>query len=242
MFTLAVSFLIFAATAFKMVSTMATLEAQSLIGADIFARTTNNDPTDDMGIRILDERPMTKFLEDQMKAEGKPVLNYAFTSISNKRILEAVGVGNDSEGYGNLLPACDYVEINPYIYGIPENYLDVIYSDFYKPMEFQEGVHARELEDGKKDAISMLYNDDKISHPTDTDPNNIKVTAKGARKYNGGSLEEIKIVIPSGVRNLLQAGAGSVIRLLNSEDSYSYRAVVRALVSKIPGFYFSDYF
>ena len=88
----------------------------------------------------------------------------------------------------------------------------------------------------------MLYNDDETWSPATTDYNNIIVTHYGSEKYVGGSTTEIKIIIASGVQKYLGSKAGDVIRLIHRSLDYSYRTVVRALVSKIPGFYFSNYF
>ena len=86
-------------------------------------------------INYLDERTMSAFLDDQMKEEGQPVLNYAFVTANQKRVISAIGWGYGGP-YGHLEPACEYVEIEPQIIGVPENYLDVVYTDNYKPVDY----------------------------------------------------------------------------------------------------------
>lgn len=147
-----------------------------------------------------------------------------------------------------LSPVCEYgsdsgySSLRPLMYAVPENFLDVAYSDYYIPYEFEEGVSANKLDDGRKDAISMLYNDDQISEPSSIDTTDILVRRDGSKKWPGGSTEEIKIVIPSGIQKRLQANTGEIVRLHSPDRQFSYRTVIRALVQKIPGFYFSDYF
>ena len=63
MFTLAISYLIFSASSFRLISTMITKTAKSLIGADIQVRNTNS-------FNFLDEIPMSEFLDQQMQVEG----------------------------------------------------------------------------------------------------------------------------------------------------------------------------
>ena len=161
-------------------------------------------------IHYLDETSMTEFLEQQKRASGNPVTSYAFVTASFDKVLN---IFDDTNHWPFIGPACDYVQIQPMLVGVPENYMDVVYDEFYTVNSYQDGVSAKKTENGKKDVISMLYNNDKITTPTSTDPNNVIVRRDGAHVYVGGFLEEIKMLIPTGIQSLIQAGPGDIIRL-----------------------------
>ena len=82
----------------------------------------------------------------------------------------------------------------------------------------------------------MLYNDEGTNQPETTDYNDIIVRRKGEKEYPGGSTVEIKMVLPTSIQGPLQANAGDVIRMVDTDADYSYRTVVRALVAHLPGF------
>jgi len=94
----------------------------------------------------------------------------------------------------------------------------------------------------------MLYNDEGTSRPTSTDPRHLIVkTNLGSWGHDNNELEELKIVIPTGTNKKIKANAGDVIRYRNIDvnkdfSSQQYRTVVRSIVSKLPGFYMSNYF
>ena len=87
----------------------------------------------------LDQRRMTEFLDSQKSAYGNPVIDYAFVTKSFKHTLKAVGSG---DSWANLEPACEYTSISPYIKGVPENFMNVVYDENYTPTEFQSDVAA----------------------------------------------------------------------------------------------------
>ena len=115
-------------------------------------------------------------------------------SVSNFKFYQAIGTGNHKS---YLMPACDYTYTAPQIKALPENFLDVVYQEYYVPESFQSGVNARTLEDGQKDVISMLYNDDEVTNVSSTDPYNIVVREDGGSSDSSGSLKELKMVIPT---------------------------------------------
>jgi len=74
MFTLAISFLIFAASSFKLISSMVVKTAEAYIGADLKA-------TNLQGC-CIDEVPIANFLTNQQNEDGQPVLDFSFVSVS----------------------------------------------------------------------------------------------------------------------------------------------------------------
>ena len=69
---------------------------------------------------------MTAFLDEQKEADDAPVLGYAFVTTDQKRLVDTI---SDSGHSGVLEPACEYEQVKPRIRGVPENYMDVIYTD-----------------------------------------------------------------------------------------------------------------
>lgn len=54
--------------------------------------------------------------------------------------------------------------------------------------------------------------------------------------------EEIRLLLPSGIATPLSIEAGDEIKLCNKKScQVEYRAKTRALLTKVPGFYFSAY-
>ena len=68
MFTLAVSFMIFAASSFALTSNLIVQTTEAFIGADIKAQ----------GNHFINEVPIKEFLDGQKTADGQPVVDYAF--------------------------------------------------------------------------------------------------------------------------------------------------------------------
>ena len=75
MFTLSISFLIFSASSFSLMSTLIVKLTESIIGADLHA--SNPDG-------YLNEVPIAEFLDTQMGQDDSPVIDYAFTTISTE--------------------------------------------------------------------------------------------------------------------------------------------------------------
>ena len=45
------------------------------------------------------------------------------------------------------------------LFGVPENYLNVVDTDYYLPTHLETSAVNKTLSDGKPDAVSALYND-----------------------------------------------------------------------------------
>ena len=71
-----------------------------------------------------------------MEAEGTPVLDYAFVSASNFKMFSALTNEDFADNNGYLSAACEYDDEQPQIRGIPENFLDVVYQEYYDPDTF----------------------------------------------------------------------------------------------------------
>ena len=53
------------------------------------------------------------------------------------------------------------------IFGVPDNFLDVVSAEFYIPTDIQQVDGAVTLPDGRIDAVGLLYSDaDLYQYPT----------------------------------------------------------------------------
>ena len=88
MFTLAISFLIFSASSFSLISSLVLKTVESLIGADLLATNPGG---------FINEVPMTEFITNQMSGDNPAIYDYAFTSIDTHTFSKKVckGSGDD---------------------------------------------------------------------------------------------------------------------------------------------------
>jgi len=62
---------------------------------------------------------------------------------------------------------------------LPEQFLDIVNSDYYYPASIQPDVYAPETSSGRPDAVYLLYSNESMNlYPTNsTDPYNITTTS-----------------------------------------------------------------
>ena len=118
-------------------------------------------------------------------------------------------------------------------------------STFYYPYALQDDVTANTTENGYLDVIDMLYSDNSINqYPTypEQDTNCYDIM-HGELNNKQKFTETLKIAIPSALRTALSVEAGGLAKTRNYEgqNDWKYRTQIRGLVTKIPGFYTSDY-
>ena len=118
---------------------------------------------------------------------------------------------------------------------------------FYFPKELQTNVDVDKTENGKLDAVKMLYSDENIDQypgwpSTNTDYYNV-TTGYFDIKQRMKFTETIKVLLPSAFEDAISAKAGDIIRIRNFDNNYdwTYHTQVRGMIQKMPGFYFSDF-
>jgi len=77
--------MIFAASSFALTSNLIVQTTEAFIGADIKAQ----------GNHFINEVPIKEFLDGQMTADGQPVVDYAFQTISTYSLVKYAGISND---------------------------------------------------------------------------------------------------------------------------------------------------
>lgn len=167
MFTLAISFLIFAASSFALIATLIVKAAEAIIGSDILAN----------GNNYLDEVPIAEFLASNqvnstMAANGSSgaVIDWSFTTIRTKKFQE-LALDDDVDDDELQTSGGSSNSIETKFYGIPENFLDVVDAEFYIPSDMEDLSSVSDLSDGKVNAVGLLFsNDDLSQYPTYPEP------------------------------------------------------------------------
>lgn len=148
MLTLALAFSIFATSTFKMMNTLIVSEVSVATGSDLYVNTHD-------GRNVwVNEGAISEFLD----SNPTTVESYSFVSGTTRALFTLSGHGEDTYtggASGFKMPVTN-------LYGIPENYLYTVYSDFYRPKELEMGAVTSYLPNGKPDAVSALYNDLEI--------------------------------------------------------------------------------
>ena len=133
------------------------------------------------------------------------------------------------------------------IYGVPENYLSVVNTEFYEPTYVEMDAVTSYLPDGKPDVISALYNNISITpwpaNVTNKDIYNVTTPHGEPSEYISNQFtEEIKLLMSENMHEMASLDAGDSAKLCNNKGcDVIYRAKVRGLLQKLPGFLFTSY-
>ena len=136
--------------------------------------------------------------------------------------------------------------ISTQIYSVSENYLEVVDSDYFYPVEEEEAIKKElpSLGRNKPDVVKALYSDTGISPTQDGTQDPYDITYRTYTWYWGypNITEQIKVIVPDGIRAPLSLSTKRGAQIGFPAYSYGYnfkfRAVVRAMVKKMPGFLF----
>ena len=200
MFAVALSFLVFAGSSFALQQLLIVDLIQMMFGADFRIMQMTGD------IYGLKENELTKVLEAHKKTGD--VVEYAFMSRELTHLLNSdASVAQPSFIFA---PLCKSPDVNMDIYAVDKNYLKATMEEYYIPKDLEEGIHMPELKNGRKDVVYSLYTNESITHLSNTqyDPYGI-INQQGLYYQNPVTNypeihgEEIKIIIPSGLKDPL---------------------------------------
>ena len=218
MFTLAISFMIFAASSFELLSTLIEKTALQYIGADM------------QGVSLtgyITEGPIADFLDSQIE-EGL-VVDYAFICPPTSKVFSEVRWDVDG-GYKQWISDAsqyEYYEVN--VKCLPKNFLKVADTTFYYPKHLQKDVPVNKTQNGQLDAVEMLYTNDSVKqypgYPTDN-TNYYNILFGNINTWRERFTGTVKVLAPSGFEPFLSASAGDIIRLrnYNTNADWTYRA------------------
>ena len=141
-----------------------------------------------------------------------------------------------------------YKQLSSQTYSVPRNYLNVVDTEYYFPVEEQDDIKDEmpSLGKDKPDIMAALYSDTNIAPTPDGTLDPLEIT-----KWNFPNpfywedqnvTEQIKVIIPEGLRDPLSMTTKRDARIcISSSKRYcdpnnEYRSTVRSMVKKMPGF------
>ena len=238
MFTLSISFLIFSASSFSLMSTLIVKLTESIIGADLHA--SNPDG-------YLNEVPIAEFLDTQMGQDDSPVIDYAFTTISTE---DFVALARDEDVTDTIKGASGAsLAVPTSIYAVPENFLNVALDEYLLPSDSMSVNGISELPSGQKNVVEMLYSHDNLyRYPTypgdDQDAFDIGIQYNATYAERGATVMDVPMLLSEGLSGPIGLSAGDRVRWYSnngpeSSSSNTYMGTIRSMLTKFPGFTFS---
>ena len=229
MFGIALSFLIFAGTAFRLNASLIIDQAKSGLGSDIVVKSIPTEKS------YLKEYEIREALQQYRKDFPKVIREFAFASLPFSRQPEIPRMWL-SPLAGS--PSCPVEPIS-----VDPDFLEACYDDYYLPIEYDKSVKLDWLmKTNKLNGVQGLYKNDGLDVVDSYDK--YKVTSNAYTRtlpelstFFGE--REIKILIPSGLALGISADVGTPA-LLEVGDT-KFRARIRSSAQKFPGFFFTGY-
>ena len=116
MFTMSISFLMFATTTFQLLIKAFSSIAEQMIGADMYA--------DTQGMEMLNEGPITELLDKMAALESKPIVDYCFVSASISQVM-AWSQSRYEQKISDINGFKTPVKTLTKIHAVPENFFNV---------------------------------------------------------------------------------------------------------------------
>eukprot|EP00357_Protocruzia_adherens_P031584 CAMPEP_0114984976 /NCGR_PEP_ID=MMETSP0216-20121206/7590_1 /TAXON_ID=223996 /ORGANISM="Protocruzia adherens, Strain Boccale" /LENGTH=1353 /DNA_ID=CAMNT_0002347201 /DNA_START=273 /DNA_END=4334 /DNA_ORIENTATION=+ len=260
MFIVALSFLIFAGSGFRLVGSVIIGLIEQVVGSDISVLAPQKD-----NLIGLNEFEMRKYLDDYKDGpKGNLVKNYAFTTVRLHRLesLERKDVTLSNLG--------GFPEVATSIVGVERTYLESTFQDYILLDEKDDSISYPELNpSGISDVVHGLYTNAGISQyngdpdvqevlggqwwsrdsilrnedilGSDADPKEKEDDAEKNRRVLEEEFDTTpkKVICAEGLRDYMTIDTKTSISL-EAKDR-KYRARIRAMMSKVPGYFFSGY-
>lgn len=227
MFILALAFLIFSGTGFKINSDMLIDQIKSTLGSDLVVTALPYETT------FLNESDIRSQL-DQFKVNYPSVIrDYAFVSqpFSLQKQVSDIDY--------SALTSTPVFDAD--IVGVDESYLRSVYESLYVPNEYDPVLTLSELPDSDHlDGVEALYKTEGLA-TQGFDPSGILAS----QSFNETTLNqfigfnEVRFVIPKALSSMAstKVGSSSMIKI----GSLRFRGRVRNIATKVPGFAFTGY-
>jgi hypothetical protein len=213
---------------------------KNIVGADLYISSLGTN-------KILPERELRKFLNEQSNQNSAGVLDYSFGSRSvTATIMHTWGGYTEYKLQSSGAFPRNVIKLYP----VEENYLNATFSDYYMPHDLQNGLDYP-LINGKKDAVWSLYSNDGITKweggrdKFNVDSSIMNKTSQDERLNDDefDDTEQIKIIVPQGIKNVLslQGGNTALMKVKSQGKRKYYRTLIRGMPRKIPGYFFLSY-
>jgi hypothetical protein len=173
-------------------------------------------------------------------------LGYTFTSHGLGDIINKISpkVQNEAE-HVSFSDFASYRDLKTTLNAIRENYLEVLDLNYYLPAEVEEDIESilPELPNGDPDIVEAIYSTQGTKPSIDGTKDPMKIAKVNWPDSSAGSIknltEEISLIVSEGLRDPLSLNTKREARLCighGSECKHAYKAKIRAMVTKMPGF------
>jgi hypothetical protein len=241
MFTIALAYLVFGGSSLLLIGNMLLGFVKNFVGADIVASSILSDNN-------LPENDIRAFLQNEIDTKSGRVKSFSFIGKDlTNYFIDVFGANN--EFY--LSSGGDFPENNIRLYPVDKNYIDSCLIDFYIPKYGQPGFNFEKTR-GKDDFVKSLHtNEGTFSYGTDIDLFNVasrnltEQTLVDASWSAYDPTQQIKMILPQGIKDVLSITGGDSIKLnienTSSLSNMNFRVLVRGMPQKVPGFFFMSY-
>mmetsp|Transcript_2325 Transcript_2325/g.3973 ORF Transcript_2325/g.3973 Transcript_2325/m.3973 type:complete len:755 (-) Transcript_2325:38-2302(-) len=238
MFSICLSFLIFAGSSFQLISKLLQSQLDNMFGADIYCWSFDTGGFSSM----INDGEISQFLAQQ-QAEFGDVHDWTYVSFHLNDLLHKIKPRGASKV--KISDYSGYKSIKSNAFSVQRNFLQTLDLTYYFPRELESDLKSQlsSLPNGDPDIIQALYSDFAIFNNSDgsLDPLELTVINYPAEEGKLNYTQQIKVVIPEGLRNPLSIDTTKEGRICTSRGSscnLEYRMKVRSMVQKMPGFLF----
>lgn len=258
MFTLAVAFIIFAGVMFSLQSSNIVQSVELLVGADVTVQSSTTSyplPTDILNTYLNKQKQPIVTLRSNgvVTTSPGPVVDYAYVSFDLKRLRSMTGSRFSSMAY--------YPTRSVRVHAVTRNYLQVAYDKYYLYTQIDPAFQYNMVQGNKPDVIDSLYKDAGKAVVTGERPG-----FAPARIFTGRALGQtmndtlafdpaekyrtyLDVIISEAMRDEVSVQVKSPMQIKFTADnkkssrstSQDYIAKARAMVYKMPGFFYSSY-
>lgn len=229
MFSITMSFLIFAGTGFQLQETAINDTFRLHIGSDMTAEIPPNSKI------FLDEYALRQFLESYKLKYPNQIESYSFSSIPFDQMPKV--------HFPALSPLSFYPRRRVSIKAVEDNFLKSVYSHYFTPVQYDETLIYDTLEDGKRDSVFALSSSKNIEYFSImkdlhhiTSNNEMRTINKTEEK-----MRILQFLLPEGNRNYF--GVEPNIPAIILMGNLKYPSKITTMIAKMPGFgmFFSSY-
>ena len=192
---------------------------------------------------MLNEGPVSAYLDELKQAGGQPVVDYAFISLPYQDI---IGLSSKDGTEVQVTTTGQYSYTKTALVGVPKNFFNVMQEEFYVSNSYQAGFEGKvtNLSSGEPDPVAMLFSEQDLASYPETIPdvnsmNAYNITFSLQNVYNGyqhnlGSqaTDGYTILVPGIFNSLLPVKAGEWMKIqVAYENDQTLRTMVRATVN-----------